>query len=102
LSSEKFTFGQKKRSSKRPFPSKLQSCEEYNRQQTPKAYDETAKKDAVRACIGIDPRAVIECVSEKAETAYQTDHNEQNLNIQRIGHFQSPFLDCIVTCPSDD
>lgn len=61
----------------------LQAREEYNRQQTPKAYAEAAKKDAERACIGIDPRAVFECVSEKAETAYQTAHDEQDLSAQQ-------------------
>ncbi|MBP6363610.1 MAG: hypothetical protein KA233_07550 [Novosphingobium sp.] len=49
----------------------------------PTAYAEAAKKDAERACVGTDPSVVFKCVSEKAETAYQTAHDEQDLSAQQ-------------------
>ncbi|MBF5090461.1 hypothetical protein F1640_10635 [Novosphingobium sp. NBM11] len=61
----------------------LQAREEYKRENTPTAYAEAAKKDAERACVGVEPRAVFECVNEKTEAAYQTAHDEQDLSAQQ-------------------
>lgn len=61
----------------------LQAREEYNRKQTPAAYAEAANNDAESSCVGTEPRAVFECVNEKAKTAYQTAHDEQDLSAQQ-------------------
>ena len=60
-----------------------QAREEYRREQIPSAYAAAAKNEARRACLGSDPAAVFECVSEKAETAYQTAHDRQDLSAQQ-------------------
>lgn len=61
----------------------LQAREEHKREQTPAAYAAAAKDDAKRTCVGTDPAAVFECVNEKAKTAYQTAHDEQDLSAQQ-------------------
>ena len=61
----------------------LQAREEYKRKYATEAYKRAAQRDAESACIGTDPRAVFKCVNEKAETAYQTAHDEQDLSAQQ-------------------
>lgn len=61
----------------------LQAREEYKREQASNSYAAAAKQDAQSACIGTDPGAVFECVNEKAKTAYQTAHDEQDLSAQQ-------------------
>ncbi len=61
----------------------LQASEKEKRQQTPAAYQDRAKKNAQRTCIGIEPSTVFECVYEHIETAKQTAHDEQDLSAQQ-------------------
>ena len=61
----------------------LQAREEYKREQAPNSYAAAAKQDAQSACVGTDPVAVFECVNEKAKTAYQAAHDEQDLSAQQ-------------------
>ena len=61
----------------------LEAREEYQREYAPKSYSAAAKQDAKSACVGTEPGAVFECVNEKAKTAYQTAHDEQDLSAQQ-------------------
>lgn len=61
----------------------LQGNETAERRDRPRAYADAAKLDAERTCIGTEPRAVFDCVSEKTERAYQTAHDEQDLTAQQ-------------------
>lgn len=61
----------------------IQAREDYRHQYTPASYAAAAKLDAEHACLGTDPRAVFECVNERAKTAYQTAHDEQDLMAQQ-------------------
>lgn len=53
------------------------------RNQQPAAYAEGAKEAAQRACVGVDPATVFECVYEKVDASQEQAHAEQDLDAQQ-------------------
>lgn len=65
----------------------LQARETERRYYTPRQYQESAKAQAHRACVGMKPAAMFECVDEHVEAAYQQANAEQDLSAQQRAAF---------------
>jgi hypothetical protein len=61
----------------------LQSRETERRYHTPRSYQESAKTNAQRACVGREPAAMFECVNEHVEASRQASNTEQDLSAQQ-------------------
>lgn len=61
----------------------LQARDTEHRYHTPKSYQQSAKASAQRACVGLEPGAMFECVNEHSEAAYQQANSEQDLRAQQ-------------------
>ncbi|MCZ4343506.1 hypothetical protein O4H52_17985 [Sphingomonadaceae bacterium G21617-S1] len=61
----------------------LQGRDSERRDNTPKAYEASAKKHAERTCVGMEPGAVFECVYDHVEASTQAAHDKQDLSAQQ-------------------